>query len=1040
MDPVGPWSAYASYNRLAGVQPGGSTGDLHHHLTSSTATGSPATTTTQILPGGFLSPPPVGYEVFSPLFHPTSKPAAHYVNQHRQALAQAQAAAASASKQGADGEYHGQAQTFFEQGPTPWQQNSPFGILPHESVVTTTKAGPYENFNAHFTAQSLNQLVATNSKNVRPRSPQVTTATTKTSSTQQNSSTFFQGPSTYSAESTNNTKTFSTANTANLQQTCIVTSPTNTSVSKDYRVPQVPNRSVFPATSPSRTVEKSFSSAGNVKQSPQQAPPQIQTKAQTKIYPELANQTERQRNSEENQSQSSPISYTMDNSRLNYTGNNVGNKRNQFQHSNYRHYQQQGSESDFQRPKAGSDYALSNGPDSAAIPRKQSPLQAHSQASPIGHAQSPAYPMYNSPMNSISSPQQSNNQVTPPSPLDVSVSRGNSQTSSVAYPSVITRALNNEKNYGERYERPGNQSGNNQNCWDERRKYQPQNAQSNYIPGSMEMTNRSTDPQQPNRATLVNVTDRQQAYFDNNHQVTMADLSSCRGDPMSIVKNLQQSCQVQLPEIKQEEKVNVKRRKSGDKGGATAMTEGGPPPMDYFPSPIPPPAHSSAANQQQQNGSYFDFDRWNLPNPNTKLFGSQGLHQQHQGLMVPHPHPHPPPPLPYFPPFHLPHHSAEYPSSVELTPLSTYSDQSPQPTTSQFPPQDDQPKVVVPNIEEELNYLAEDNIAYKPPRTSSSNPNSAYVRPNTVVNKKNDKISGPGVGFMNSYLKFLQGDKDSSPPPASRGNRKQSWTKTKTIVTPPPAPPAATTVPDIKPTNTNTNGIVTRPPPIAAPILTPRLSQGDPQDDPRYFPLPKERKKNSFDSSDDGVSSDDEFFHHKRAPPPPVKVENPPPVQPPKEKEKQKRKGRPPKVGEAATTTEKKKSKAERQNKQANSDGTKAKREPRAEPVPKRESSKRAAKERSNIKLIAKREEEADENDFVDSDSDPAWTPQCKDDPEPDVMMKKSKRGRPGRKRNLRNLLSTAAEGAGIHDISDNSNDITQIKKQKTSSKFGFGD
>lgn len=191
MDPVGPWSAYASYNRLAGVQPASSSGDLHHHLTSSTTTGSPATTTTQILPGGFLSPPPVGYEVFSPLFHSTTKPAAHYVNQHRQALAQAQAAAASASKQSADGEYHGQAQAFFEQGPTPWQQNSPFGILPHESVVATTKAGPYENFNAHFAAQSLNQLVANNSKNVRPRSPQVTTATTKSSSSQ-NSTSFFQ--------------------------------------------------------------------------------------------------------------------------------------------------------------------------------------------------------------------------------------------------------------------------------------------------------------------------------------------------------------------------------------------------------------------------------------------------------------------------------------------------------------------------------------------------------------------------------------------------------------------------------------------------------------------------------------------------------------------------------------------------------------------------------------------------------------------------------------------------------------------------------
>lgn len=188
MDPVGPWSAYASYNRLAGVQAGATSGDLHHHLSGSSTSVSPATTTAQILSGGFLSPTPVGYEVFSPLFHPTTaKPTAHYVNQHRQALVQAQAAAAS--KQNSDGEYH-QSQSFFEQGPTPWQQNSPFGILPHESVVATTKAGAYENFSAHFAAQSLNQLVATNSKNVRPRSP--TSANVKTSPTQQNSGAFFQ--------------------------------------------------------------------------------------------------------------------------------------------------------------------------------------------------------------------------------------------------------------------------------------------------------------------------------------------------------------------------------------------------------------------------------------------------------------------------------------------------------------------------------------------------------------------------------------------------------------------------------------------------------------------------------------------------------------------------------------------------------------------------------------------------------------------------------------------------------------------------------
>ena len=150
MDPVGPWSAYAaSYNRLAGATGGfqsgsaGGAGDFvasHHHLAAATGNsglgshqpggGVPSTTSQLLLqaahttaslagqlgmsagpgttaspfnPGGFLSPPPVGYDaVFSPLFHHANPKPAHYpstlnVSQHRQALAQAQAAATKQS-------------------------------------------------------------------------------------------------------------------------------------------------------------------------------------------------------------------------------------------------------------------------------------------------------------------------------------------------------------------------------------------------------------------------------------------------------------------------------------------------------------------------------------------------------------------------------------------------------------------------------------------------------------------------------------------------------------------------------------------------------------------------------------------------------------------------------------------------------------------------------------------------------------------------------------------------------------------------------
>lgn len=269
----------------------------------------------------------------------------------------------------------------------------------------------------------------------------------------------------------------------------------------------------------------------------------------------------------------------------------------------FRHYQAgANTEQDFQRPKSGSEYNNSNGPDcNVAVPRRPSPLQAHSQASPIGHPQSPAYPMYNSPMNSIPSPQQQNSsaQVQPHSPLDVSVPRPNSQTGNVAYPSVITRALNSEKGFTEqRYERNNQQpqqckncyrfaivqfivcafvaTQQQQNCWDERqtqqqRKFQNQSSTPASTYNSIEIPSRQieivTRAEQPQHHRNAN----QPGYFEAGHQVTLQDLSSCRGDPMTIVKNLQQQqqiCQIPPPEVKQEVKAPSKRRKSNDKANS----------------------------------------------------------------------------------------------------------------------------------------------------------------------------------------------------------------------------------------------------------------------------------------------------------------------------------------------------------------------------------------------------------------------------------------------------------------------------------------
>ncbi|XP_052738213.1 uncharacterized protein LOC112049212 isoform X3 [Bicyclus anynana] len=276
MDPVGPWSAYASYNRLAGVQAGAASGDFHHHLASGgTGLGSqpvPSTTSQLLLqaahttaslagqlgsttaspfnPGGFLSPPPVGYDaVFSPLFHHANPKPAHYSSslqaQHRQVIAQAQAAQAqaAASKQSSveteisslRENYSHQAlatqgTSFFDQSATPgstaglsWQGNnqlpSPFGILPHESVVpsspspaTTKASATYENFNAHFAAaQTLNnhinaQISSAGKQSNRSGSP-ATASKQPASST--SSSSFFQSPSSFGNQADNSYSTSS---------------------------------------------------------------------------------------------------------------------------------------------------------------------------------------------------------------------------------------------------------------------------------------------------------------------------------------------------------------------------------------------------------------------------------------------------------------------------------------------------------------------------------------------------------------------------------------------------------------------------------------------------------------------------------------------------------------------------------------------------------------------------------------------------------------------------------------------------------------
>ncbi|XP_026491595.2 mucin-12-like isoform X1 [Vanessa tameamea] len=941
MDPVGPWSAYASYNRLAGVQAGAASGDFHHHLASGgTGLGSQSvpSTTSQLLlqaahttaslagqlgsstaspfnPGGFLSPPAVGYDaVFSPLFHHANPKPAHYSSslqaQHRQVIAQAQAAVAS-KQSSVETEISSlrenyshqtlaaQGSTFFDQPSTPgsttatglsWQGTnqlpSPFGILPHESVVpsspspaTTKASATYENFNAHFAAaQTLNnhlnsQISSTGKQTNRSGSPATASKQPASSSS---SSTFFQSPSSFGNQTDNSYSTSgaksgqlssqqdyagsksyssSASNSSHSQQSCIVSTPSVTSAStpsKDYRpsstAPSRPSASIYSSQSPKgATNEKNpRSSTGNSSGfvSPTSKPPLIQTKAQSKIYPELGSEQRKNCDSSDKlQPQSSPISYSIMDApgRMNYSGssgssskpNRIGSTQySSTQSSSFRHYQSGNNvESEYHvRAKSSSStdtgYSSSssqNGPDcSVVVTRRQSPLQTAPQTSPLGHGSSPAYPMYHSPMNSINSPQQhgdhySKVNTAPRSPLDASVSsRPPSQNSQVAYPSVITRALGIEqsKSYSEnRYERNQNQNSS-QSCWDNERqtnrKYNSNgnssNTSSSNYNNSLSESNTHSEKStsQSQSSSDRSLSDKHQHPYIDGSNVALQDLSSCRGDPMSIVKNLQtlqQSCQLQevkasksqtpLSSVPVTSKV-VTRRKSVEKAPQTNMNEISNVVMaDYLANRIPPPAHSSTSNQQQ-NG-YFDFERWNLPPPPPKMFpgtsafGSQApLHasnfaNQHQALAMQHGHA-----LTYFPPFHLGPHP-DFQSSVELTPLSSFSETPPSASSSSFSTpetrEEEQPKVVVPNIEEELGFLAEqraNTASSVAPSSQQQNINSTSQDATSKIMEKkfNVPVTGPGSGFMASYLKFLQGERDTSPPPAGRGARKSTWSRT----------------------------------------------------------------------------------------------------------------------------------------------------------------------------------------------------------------------------------------------------------------------
>lgn len=781
-----------------------------------------------------------------------------------------------------------------------------------------------------------------------------------------------------------------------------------------------------------------------------------------------------------------------------------------------------------------------NSPDcGVVVPRRPSPLQAHSQASPLSHVPSPGYPLYNSPIANMSSPSPlqhhtetsgnqcssanvrqhngnpSSQQVTPPSPLDVSVPRVSPQ-SQVAYSSVITRALTSGETSNKTYNNDTRVTPTHQEtCWESGDR-QTSNSRSavkftsngtNFSSSSNVSLETSPAASSQNQSLSQvripsNIAERQ-SYFDSNPgQVTLQDLSNCRGDPMTIVKNLQtlqhQQCHLPTPvnapqPLKSDERPlnktsssssgsngsgssssSSKRRKSGEKANISNVANSVPnlPSTEYYSGRVPPPAHhnSHSSNQQSQNGGYFDFERWNLPPPPPKMFsGGPGafasqssLHHganfvnnphQHPSLMVPNPH-HTGPPLPYFPtfPLHTPsqppnqHSSHEFQTSANSTPVAICETQSTggSSTCTSQDSSEEFPKVIVPNIEEELDFLAEVNETLTPqPSTSANNCKVAAPKPvnapsapvTSSSSKMHEKKSfpsytNPASGFMASYMKFLQGERDASPPQNKRSSK--NWAKTK-LYQPSESSKVSSSVTGTTTVNTTSPSTATSScgktidshaycKPKEPPVY-------DPQDDPRYFPLKKERNGSFSDSDDDfedsGNSKKKESLKSKDEDDEIVEKEKEINQELTKEGDKKEKNEKlklksiksskthsksgtndvdnvasdsPDDTGSSLKETSldvsvplvelademisnyensEKGGMSEKRKKVKQRPGRK-KREQDGEELPRRETARRKAKEKTLRILDHQLHEEAldaDEPEFMDSDSDPAWTP-----------------------------------------------------------------
>lgn len=470
----------------------------------------------------------------------------------------------------------------------------------------------------------------------------------------------------------------------------------------------------------------------------------------------------------------------------------------------------------------------------AVAPKRPSPLQMQTPATPV-------YPMYNnSPMSLIATPQgpqqqqqqqhdhqqqQAANQInnykltSPKSPLS-----GKSQSQpNVAYSSVIQRVTQSPVQPNKHDHQPSwdNASSSHRNTLeDHARKFHTtlyngmqQGSPHNHL-------NNSHDASVNNTTTMHNAMQYGNIEPASNQLVSSIAKSSADEPPKSTV-----------PKV-----TGAQKRKAKEKPNAKDI------PNSTISVPLPNrglvPAHntlnaeSTHVNAINLLGSNtIDFDRWNQPAqspgqvsrstvaqqsfPLNSFEQSHLSYNQHQQQ---NPNPalstyfRPPfqmsaanadcldmstvPPVPSAKPFA---HNRANNSSFNVSQFSSTNRNHHQPDTqsnlnsapiSGTDNHEKQPQVIVPNIEDELDFLAE-NHRVNPSSQQHIYPNGAinnvnnpnipanYLtgKPSTPTTKPIDPmnitVTGPTAGFMSSYLKFLQGGCVSSQQAnAGRGSRK----------------------------------------------------------------------------------------------------------------------------------------------------------------------------------------------------------------------------------------------------------------------------